>query len=119
MNRNTLNYILENVREGLQKQIVTKLPISLEIKLAICLYKLTREDYYYTIGEVVALVKSTVCRINKKKFCFLKLNFLNIRFQSTVTIPWKNLNKFESNSEFQFELKRLYKSVPSFSELSN
>ena len=87
MNRNTLNYILENVREGLQKQIVTKLPISLEIKLVICLYKLTREDYYYTIGEVVALVKSTVCRINKKKFCFLKLNFLNIRFQSTVTIP--------------------------------
>ena len=28
MNRNTFNYILESIRGGLQKQIVTELPIS-------------------------------------------------------------------------------------------
>ena len=35
--RNTINYILENILGGLQKQIVTKLPISSEMRLAICL----------------------------------------------------------------------------------
>ena len=35
--RNTINYILENILGGLQKQIVNKLPISSEMRLAICL----------------------------------------------------------------------------------
>ena len=35
--RNTINYILEKILGGLQKQIVTKLPISPEMRLAICL----------------------------------------------------------------------------------
>ena len=34
----------------------------------------------------------------KKTFYFLKLKFLNIQSQIKVTIPWKNLNKFELNS---------------------
>ena len=66
MSRNTFNYILENIRGGLQKQIVTELPISPEMRLAICLYKLTRRDYHYTIGEMAGIAKSTVCHINKK-----------------------------------------------------
>ena len=48
--KNTLNYILENIRRGLQKQIVTKLLICPELRLEICSYKLTREVYHYTIG---------------------------------------------------------------------
>ena len=40
MSRNTFNYILENILGGLQKQIVTELPISPEMTLAIGLYKL-------------------------------------------------------------------------------
>ena len=35
--RNTINYILEKILGGLQKQIVTKLPVSPEMRLAICL----------------------------------------------------------------------------------
>ena len=35
--RNTFIYILENILGGLQKEIVTKLPISPEMRLAICL----------------------------------------------------------------------------------
>ena len=37
MNRNTFNYILKNIRGGIQKQIVNELPISPEMMLAICL----------------------------------------------------------------------------------
>ena len=35
--RKTINYILEKILGGLQKEIVTKLPISPKMRLAICL----------------------------------------------------------------------------------
>ena len=63
MSRNTFNYILENIRGGLQKQIVTELTICPEMRLAICLYKLARGDYYYTIGKMAGTAQSTICRI--------------------------------------------------------
>ena len=63
MSRNTFNYILENIRGGLQKQIVTDLTICPEMSLSICLYKLTRGDYYYTIGKMADTAQSTICRI--------------------------------------------------------
>ena len=63
MSRNTFNYILENTRGALQKQIVTELLISPEMRLAICLYKLRRGDYHYTIREMAIVAQSTVCRI--------------------------------------------------------
>ena len=46
MSRNMFNYIFENIGGGLQKQIVTKLPINPEMRLAICLCKLAVEDYH-------------------------------------------------------------------------
>ena len=55
LSRNTSKYILENIQGGLQKQIITELPISPEVRLAICLYKLTKVDYYYTIGEMTGI----------------------------------------------------------------
>ena len=58
----------------LQKQLVTELPISPEMRLAICLYKPTRGDYHYTIVEMAGITQSTACRINninkKKRFIF-------------------------------------------------
>ena len=63
MSRSTLNHILENIREGLQKQIVTELLISPEMRLEICLYKLKKGDYHYTIGEMAGITQCTVCRI--------------------------------------------------------
>ena len=67
MSRNTFNNILANIRGGFQKQIVTELPISPEMRLAICLYKLTRENYHGTVGEMAGIAQYTVCRIKKKK----------------------------------------------------
>ena len=53
----------KKIRGKLQKQIVTKLPISPEMSLAIFLYKLTRGNYECTIGEMPGVVQSTVCRV--------------------------------------------------------
>ena len=55
MNRNMFNYILENIRGGLQKQIVIELPVCLDMRLAICSYQLTRGDYYYTKGKMAGI----------------------------------------------------------------
>ena len=42
---------------------MTEEPISVECRLAICLYHLARGDYYYTIAEMTGLGVSTVCTI--------------------------------------------------------
>ena len=60
MSRNMLNYTLENIRGELQKQTVTKLSISPEMMLEICLYKLTRGDYHYTTGDIASRAQYTI-----------------------------------------------------------
>ena len=48
-------YVLENIQGRLQKQIITELPVSPEVRLAICLYKLKKVDYYYMIREMTGI----------------------------------------------------------------
>ena len=55
MSRNMSKYVLENIQGRLQKQIITELPISPEVRLGICLYKLTKVDYYYMIREMTGI----------------------------------------------------------------
>ena len=47
----------------LSRQTVTEDPISPDERLAICLYRLGRGDYYYTIAEMVGRSVSTVSSI--------------------------------------------------------
>ena len=47
----------------LARQTVTEEPIPPELRLAICLYRLGRGDYLYTIAEMSGLGVSTVCSI--------------------------------------------------------
>ena len=66
--RNTFIYILENILGGLQKEIVTKLPISPEMRLAICLQKLDRRDYYSCTNEKMAgIAQSTYSLSHQQK----------------------------------------------------
>ena len=58
--RRTFLFILQRIRPKLQKQDVTEEPISPEERLGICLYRLGRGDYYYTIAEMVGRGLSTV-----------------------------------------------------------
>ena len=55
VSRETFMYILSFIRNDLEKQTITEVPISPECRLAICLYRLGRGDYYYTISEMVGV----------------------------------------------------------------
>ena len=59
----TFQFILSRIRHVLQRDTVNEDPISPECRLAICLYRLARGDYYYTISEITGLGVSTVCTI--------------------------------------------------------
>lgn len=60
VSRNTFNFILNRIRHDLEWETVNEDPISPECRLGICLYRLGRGDYYYTIAEMAGLGVSTV-----------------------------------------------------------
>ena len=61
--RGAFLYILSRIRHQLERQPVTEDPIFSELRLAICLYRLGRGNYFYTIAEMTGLGVSTVCTI--------------------------------------------------------
>lgn len=63
MSHGTFQFISSRIRHVLQRDTVNEDPISLECRLGICLYRLARGDYYYTISEMTGLRVSTVCTI--------------------------------------------------------
>ena len=63
ISRATFDFILEKIRHRLQRETKSKDPISPEERLAICLYRLARGDYYFTISEMVGRGLSTVSSI--------------------------------------------------------
>ena len=63
ISRATFHYILNKISCDLQRQIVAEIPISPECRLGICLYRLGRGDYYYTISEMTGFGLSTVSTI--------------------------------------------------------
>ena len=63
ISRATFQYILNKISCDLQRQIVAENPISPECRLGICLYRLGRGDYYYTISEMTGFRLSTVSTI--------------------------------------------------------
>ena len=63
VSRETFEYLLNRIRPSLERQSITEDAISLELRLAVCLYRLGRSDYYYTISELTGLGTSTVCEI--------------------------------------------------------
>ena len=63
--RQTFCYILENIRQDTTKDQLTEMPISRECRLAICLYRLGRGDYLYTIAELFGVALATIHVIGK------------------------------------------------------
>ena len=61
--RATFLFLLDAIKIDLQKEVVTELPITPEVRLAVCLYRLGRGDYLHTISELTGLGTSTVCEI--------------------------------------------------------
>ena len=63
VSKSTFSYILDRIKHDLHRHTVTEDPISPACRLAVCLYRLARGDYYYTIAEMTGLGTSTVCEI--------------------------------------------------------
>ena len=63
ISRATFQYILDRIEPILARQTLTEDPISPDERLAICLYRLGRGEYYYTIAEMVGRGVSTVSSI--------------------------------------------------------
>ena len=63
VSRQTFLYLLEHLRNDLEKVSLTEDRIPPECRLAICLFRLGRGDYYHTISELTGLGTATVCNI--------------------------------------------------------
>ncbi len=95
VSRSTFDLILARIRPHLEKQTLTEDPISPEVRLAICLYRLGRGDYLYSIAEMVGLARSTVTRI---------VNEVN---QAIVSCLWQEFisnNMPKTGDEFQTKI---------------
>ena len=61
--RETFIYVLSFIRNRIQKKFIAEEPISAEMRLGLCLYRLARRDYLYTIAEMAGIAESNVCQI--------------------------------------------------------
>ena len=60
MSKNTFLFVLGRICHDLMRKTLNEEPISSEYRLGICLHRLSRGDYYYTISEMVGLGVSTI-----------------------------------------------------------
>ena len=66
VSKGTFRVILGRISHDLVRDTVCEEPISPECRLAICLFRLARGDYMYTIAEMAGIGVSTVCTIVKE-----------------------------------------------------
>ena len=94
VSRGTFTFILDRIRHVLERQNVVEEPIPPELRLAICLYRLGRGSYYFTIAEMSGLGLSTVCAVTKE-VC-----------RVIVELLWEEcVSKFMPQSEVEFKNK--------------
>ena len=94
VSRTTFEYILNRIRPALERHSVTEEPITPELRLAICLYRLGRGSYYYTIAEMSGIGLSTAATITKE-VC-----------QAIVDILWEEIvNKHMPKTEEDYKTK--------------
>ena len=63
ISRGTFQHILNHIRHLLTRENINEASRSPEERLAICLYRLGRGDYYHTISQMLGLGIATVCII--------------------------------------------------------
>ena len=96
VSKETFNYILSKIRPRLERETMTEEPISPECRLGICLYRLGRGDYLYTIAEMAGIGVSTTSMI-VSEVC-----------QAIVECMWDaNVNKLLPKTDNDFKEKIL------------
>ena len=69
------HFILNKISDQTEKKVVAEVPIPLDYRIAVTIYKLSRDDYIYKIGEMCGLGKGNVCTIVSKT-CTVIINTL-------------------------------------------
>ena len=108
VSRETFSFILERIKHEIQKKSLTEEPIPAEIRLAVCLYRLGRGDYLYTISELTGLAVATVCQIVNE----VSAAIVNNLWDETVTCLFPRttqdfricMEEMESNGSFLIAL---------------
>ena len=91
-------YILSKIETRLLRQTMTEDPISPEIRLAMCLHRLARGDYFYTISELFGCGHSAACVV------------VNEVTQAIVEVLWEeHVSKHFTKNEQQLKEKMLDK----------
>ena len=67
VSRGTFVYILYQITQELERKSLNKRPLSPDFRLAICLYKLSRGDYYFTISEHAYICLAPLCDLMRQK----------------------------------------------------
>ncbi|XP_065070679.1 uncharacterized protein LOC135695493 [Rhopilema esculentum] len=104
VSRETFSFILERVKHDIEKKSLTEKPIPAEIHLAVCLYRLGRGDYLYTISELTGFAVATVCQIVNE----VSAAIVNNLWDETVTCLFPRTTQDfrncmeEMESEWQF-----------------
>ena len=60
VSRPTFYFVLSKIEHRIRKEFAVEAPVNPDQRFAICLYRLARGDYLYTVGEMVGLAESTV-----------------------------------------------------------
>ena len=68
VSRKTFQNILQPIRRRLAKETINEEPVSPEKRLAVCLYRLAREDYYHALSQMSGLGIATVCNMVTEVF---------------------------------------------------
>ena len=63
VSRETFSYIFNRIKHDIEKASLAEEAIPGEVRLAVCLYRLGRGDYLYTISELTGFGVATTCQI--------------------------------------------------------
>ena len=94
------------MKSDITKKHITEEPISTEQRLAICLYRLSRGDYYHTSAEMMGIGESTVCNIVREVARAIVENlwaeFVEVNFPYDRDLLYQKVKEMEQEWQFPY-----------------
>ena len=111
LSRETFDFILKSIRSDIEKSTVTEIPVSPECRLAICLYRLGRGDYLYTIAELFGLGVATIHSIAKEVCEVIIRNLWKESVQAYFTTTEQNFKEKMVDMEMLWQFPFCWDSI--------
>ena len=104
--RQTFALIHERIKNDISKVRITEEPVSSQLRLAICLYRLSRGDYYHTISELTGIGEATVCNIIREVTKAIVENlwreYVDAYFPSNNNLLVQKIREMEQEWQFPY-----------------